>query len=60
MTRREFIQQLLKVGAVVIVGVSWLAEKTPLHRFVRADSLGKYPGSLRPLKDIHKQGKWSG
>ncbi len=60
MTRRKFIQQFLKAGAAVIVGVYWLAEKTPLRRFVRADGLGKYPGSLKPLKDIHKQGKWSG
>jgi hypothetical protein len=60
MTRRKFIQQLLKIGATVIVGISWLAEKTPLRKFIRADSLGKYPGVVRPLKDINKQGKWSG
>jgi len=60
MTRRKFIQELLKAGAAVIVGVSWLAEKTLLRRFVWASKLNKYPGTLKPLKDINKQAKWSG
>jgi hypothetical protein len=60
MTRRKFIQELLKGGAAIIIGVSWLAEKTLPRKFVRAVRLGEYPGSLKPLKDIHKQSKWSG
>ncbi len=60
MTRRKFIQELLKVGAAVIVGVSWLAEKTSPRRFVRALGLKKYPGVVRPLRNINEQSKWSG
>jgi len=60
MTRRKFIRKLVNAGSMVIVGAGWLAEKTGLRRFVRAGKLKKYPGSLRPLKDICKQGKWSG
>jgi hypothetical protein len=60
MTRRKFIQQFLKAGAAVIVGACWIAKKASPRRFIRAVKLGKYPGSLRPLPDIHKQSKWSG
>jgi hypothetical protein len=60
MTRRKFIQQFLKAGAAVIVGVYWLAEKTSPRKFIRAIRLKNYPGVLRPLQNIHKQGKWSG
>jgi len=60
MTRRKFIQELIKGGAAIVVGVYWLAEKTSPRKFIRAVRLGKYPGSLKPLADIHKQGKWSG
>jgi hypothetical protein len=60
MTRRKFIQELLKAGSAIIVSVYWLAEKTSPRRFVRALRLKKYPGSLKPLRDIHQQSKWSG
>jgi hypothetical protein len=60
MTRRKFIQELLKAGAAIIVGVCWLAKKVSPRRFVRAVGLKKYPGSLKSLPDILKQGRWSG
>jgi len=69
MTRRKFIQKLIKAGSVIIVGAWWLVKKghsaelsrSPAPRkFVRAVKLKKYPGSLRPLQDIHKHSKWSG
>jgi hypothetical protein len=60
MTRRKFIKQVLKAGAAIIVGVSWLTEKASPRRFIRAVRLGKYPGSLKPLQDVDKQGKWNG
>jgi hypothetical protein len=60
MTRRKFIQDLIKGGAAIIVGVCWLAEKASPRKFIRAVRLGKYPGSLKPLQDVHKQSKWSG
>jgi len=60
MTRRKFIQKLIKRGSVIIVGVCWLAKKAAPRKFVRAIRLKKYPGSLRPLRDISKPSKWSG
>jgi len=60
MTRRKFIQKLIKAGSAVIVGLGWLAKKAAPRTFVRATGLKKYPGSLRPLGNISKQGKWSG
>jgi len=66
MTRRKFVQILAKTGAVIVVGVSWLARQTyggiasAPRRFVRALPVKKYPGSLKPLGDVFKQSKWSG
>jgi hypothetical protein len=60
MTRRKFIQELIKVGSAIIVGVYWLAKKAAPRKFIRAVRLKKYPGFLKPLQDIHKQSKWSG
>jgi hypothetical protein len=60
MTRRKFIQELIKAGSAIIVGVYWLAEKASPRRFVRALRLKKYPGVLKPLQDVNKQSKWSG
>jgi len=60
MTRRRFIQKLVKASSVIIAGTSWLAKKAMPRRFVWAMPLKKYPGRVRPLRDIHKQSKWSG
>ena len=60
MTRRKFIQELIKGGAAIIVGVCWIAKKASPRRFVWASRLKKYPGSLKPLQDVNKQSKWSG
>lgn len=59
MTRRKFIQKLINAGSTVIVGVWWLAKKAVPRKFVRAKT-GRFPGSLKPLADISKQGRWSG
>ena len=67
MTRRKFIQKLIsagyltaKAGSVTIVGAWWLVKKAAPRKFVWAIGLKKYPGSLRRLRDICKQSKWSG
>ena len=60
MTRRKFIQELIKVGSAIIVGVYWLAKKAAPRKFVRALRLKRYPGLIKPLQGIHKQSKWSG
>ena len=60
MTRRKFIQRFIKAGAMIIAGTSWLAKKAAPRRFARAVRLKKYPGPLRPLRNIRKQGKWNG
>jgi hypothetical protein len=60
MTRRKFIQKLIHAGSVVIASTCWLAKKAAPRKFVRAIKVKNYPGSLRPLRDIYKQSKWSG
>lgn len=60
MTRRKFIQKLINAGSAIIVGACWLVEKATPRKFVWAAKVKKYPGSLRPLRDVHKQSKWSG
>jgi hypothetical protein len=60
MTRRKFIQKLIKSSSAIVFGICWLAKKTVPRKFVRAVRTKKYPGFLKPLRDIHKPGKWSG
>ncbi len=60
MTRRIFIQKLIKAASAIIVGTWSLARKAAPRKFVRAVRLKKYPGLLRPLRDVRKQSKWSG
>jgi hypothetical protein len=60
MTRRKFIQKLIHVGSAVIGGTCWVAKKAVPRKFVRAIKVKNYPGSLRPLRYISKQNKWSG
>ena len=60
MTRRKFVQKLIKAGSAIIVGVWWLAEKATPRKFVWALMTKKFPGSLKRLRNITKQSKWSG
>ena len=60
MKRREFLQKLIAGFSTVPVGIWWLAKKASTPKFVRAVRVREYPGPLRPLGDISKQGKWSG
>jgi hypothetical protein len=60
MTRRKFIRKLIKASSVIVVGISWLAKNATPRKFVRAFRVKKYPGSLKPLRDISEQSKWSG
>lgn len=60
MTRRKFIQKLIKAGSVIVVGLCWLAKRASPRKFVRAVRLGKYPGSLERLRNIDKESEWSG
>ena len=74
MTRRKFIQKLIGAGSAVAIGGLWPARKAMLRgcrfatyckrrsprRFIQAVRLKKYPGSLRALRNISKQSKWSG
>ncbi len=67
MTRRKFIQKLIKAGSTILVGAWWLAKKAVpppsgvlRSKFVWAVKTKKYPGSLKPLQEVHKQSKWSG
>jgi len=60
MTRRKFIRRLIKAGSAIVVGASWLISRASPRKFIWAVRVKKYPGSLKPLGDISKQGKWSG
>ena len=60
MTRRKFIQRLMKAGTAVIVGGWVIAKKAVPRKFVWAVKFGKFPGLIRPLRNIHKESKWSG
>ncbi len=60
MTRRKFVQKLIKTGSAIIVGAWWLAKKAAPRKFVWAVKTKKYPGPLKPLRNITKQSKWSG
>lgn len=60
MTRRKFIQKLVKVGSTVIVGVCWVSRKASPRKFLWAIRTKRYPGSLGALQNINKQAKWSG
>ena len=64
MTRRKFIEKFLKSGSAIVIGGFlrlWRPTKQAVKRkFIWAVRLKKYPGSLGPLWDVNKQGKWSG
>jgi hypothetical protein len=60
MTRRKFIQKLLKASSAIFIGTSWIVKKAVPRKFVQAVRLEKYPGSLKSLQDICKQNNWSG
>lgn len=60
MTRRKFIDRAIKTVSAIIAGMFWLAKKAQPRKFVRAFRFKGYPGSLGPLRNINKQGKWSG
>lgn len=60
MTRRKFINKLITTVSIIIAGISWLAKNANPRKYLRAMRIKKYPGRLKPLRDISKQGKWSG
>jgi len=60
MTRRKFIRKLIKAGSAIAVGASWLISKATPRKYIWAARVKKNHGSLKPLRDISKQGKWSG
>jgi hypothetical protein len=60
MTRREFIQFVLKTASAIAVGTYFITKKVSPRKFIRAVRQKKYPGSVRMLSDINTQGKWSG
>ena len=45
---------------MIVTGASLFIKKAAPRRFIRAVRFKKYPGSVRPMGDISKQGKWSG
>jgi hypothetical protein len=60
MTRRKFIENIFKFGTTIIIGGLWAAKKVLPEKFVYALKLDKYPGAIKPLSTITKNGKWRG
>jgi len=60
MTRRKFIRKLMGAGSMIVAGASLFVRKASPRKFIRAIKFKKYPGLIRPMGDISKQGKWSG
>jgi hypothetical protein len=60
MTRRKFIQKLVKASAAIFISALWLTKKAVPRKFVRAIRLDSFPGHIKSLHDISKQNKWSG
>ena len=65
MTRRKFVHRLIKACSVIAAGVFVLGRKgssreAKRHKFVRAFRVKGYPGPVKPMQNILKQGKWSG
>jgi hypothetical protein len=62
MTRRKFIRRLIKTCTVIAAGALALGRKGAVKplKFVRAFHVKGYPGPVKPMQKILKQGKWSG
>jgi hypothetical protein len=72
MTRREFVQFVLKTASAIAVGAYVITDKVSPRRlvlrsellrrvaFIRAVRQKKYPGSVKQLSNINTQGKWRG
>ena len=60
MTRRQFIQFVLKTASAFAIGAYFIGEKVLPRKFIYAIRYKKYPGIVKPLSDIKTQGKWSG
>ncbi|MBN2316724.1 MAG: hypothetical protein JXM79_22545 [Sedimentisphaerales bacterium] len=65
MTRRIFVRRFVKSCAFVLAGVFGLirsgsARKPKKRKFTWAFRLHRYPGPVKPLRDINEQSKWSG
>jgi len=60
MTRRKFIQKVIKIVLAIVSGAWFLAKNVTPRKFIRAVKLNIFPGSVKPLQEIKSQGKWSG
>jgi hypothetical protein len=45
---------------MIVAAASLFIKKSTPRKFIRAFQFKKYPGSLKPLGDISKQGEWIG
>ena len=60
MTRREFIQFVLKTASAIAIGIYFITDKVSPRKFIRAVRQKRYPGSIKQLSNINTQGKWRG
>ena len=59
MTRRDFLKKILQTGLLALTGTLMLAQKS-IKKTIRAVAAKNYPGSIKQLLNIEKNGKWSG
>jgi hypothetical protein len=60
MTRREFMQCVLKTASVIAVGAYFITQKALPRKFMQAIRQKKYPGIIKQLSNVYTQGKWRG
>ena len=60
LTRRDLLGTLLLAGAVGAVPCLRRAGRGPRRRVLRAGAPSRYPGPLRPLRNIGRPGIWRG
>ena len=62
MTRRKFVRRLIKACSVIATGLFVSGRKggAKPRKLVRAFRVKGYPGPVKPMQNILKQGKWSG
>jgi hypothetical protein len=60
MTRRQFIRTLFMTGAAASIGLFRVAQRSVPRRIVRAAASARYPGRLRPLRQVDQPGIWRG
>lgn len=60
MTRRQFVCNVFMAGAAASISLFRVAQRAVPRRIVRAAASARYPGRLRPLRQVDQPGQWRG